>query len=177
MYIRAITVENFLPFQGKQHIDFSIDKERNVTLVMGNNGAGKTSLAQAFEWCLYGTVPKESPQVINAYVKDHITPGSYRYAAVEIELEKDGKIYSIARKQRYSRRENGKLDRPGQFEFGIMYKENGETKQVAANEQVDTINRLLSNQLSHYFFFDGEHVKSMRGELEGGQEHRLCRRS
>lgn len=169
MYIRAITVENFLPFQGKQHIDFSVDKERNVTLVMGNNGAGKTSLAQAFEWCLYGTVPKESPQVINAYVKDHITPGSYRYAAVEIELEKDGKIYSIARKQRYSRRENGKLDRPGQFEFGIMYKENGETKQVAANEQVDTINRLLSNQLSHYFFFDGEHVKSMRGELEGGK--------
>lgn len=169
MYIRSITVENFLPFQGEQHIDFSVDKERNVTLVMGNNGAGKTSLAQAFEWCLYGTVPKESPQVINAYVKDHITPGSYRYAAVEIELEKDGKIYSIARKQRYSRRENGKLDRPGQFEFGIMYKENGETKQVAANEQVDTINRLLSNQLSHYFFFDGEHVKSMRGELEGGK--------
>ena len=117
MYIKSITVENFLPFQGKQRIDFSTDKERNVTLVMGNNGAGKTSLAQAFEWCLYGRAPKDSAQVINAFVKDRIVPGSFRYASVEIELEKDGKVYTISRKQRYARRENGNLDRPGQFEF------------------------------------------------------------
>lgn len=169
MYIKSITIENFLPFQGKQRIDFSTDKERNVTLVMGNNGAGKTSLAQAFEWCLYGKPPKDSPQVINAFVKDHIAPGSSRYASVEIELEKDGKEYKISRKQRYSRRESGILDRPGQFEFVILYKENGETRQVASNEQTDTINRLLSNQLSHYFFFDGEHVKNMRSEIERGK--------
>ena len=169
MYIKSITIENFLPFQGKQRIDFSTDKERNVTLVMGNNGAGKTSLAQAFEWCLYGKPPKDSPQVINAFVKDHIAPGSSRYASVEIELEKDGKEYKISRKQRYSRRESGILDRPGQFEFVILYKENGETRQVASNEQTDTVNRLLSNQLSHYFFFDGEHVKNMRSEIERGK--------
>lgn len=169
MYIKSIVVEDFLPFQGRQRIDFSTDKDRNVTLIMGNNGAGKTSLAQAFEWCLYGTAPKESPQVINAYVRDHIAPGSCRYVAVEIEIEKDEKIYTISRKQRYSRSENGNLDRPGQFEFVILYKENGETRQVAANEQANTINRLLSNQLSHYFFFDGEHVKNMRSEIESGK--------
>ena len=169
MYIRAITVENFLPFQSKQRIEFSTDKDRNVTLVMGNNGAGKTSLAQAFEWCLYGKAPKDSVQVINAYVRDHITPGSYRYASVEIELEKDGMVYSITRKQKYSRRDNGKLDKPGQSEFGIAYKEDGQTKQVASPDQKYTINRLLSDQLSHYFFFDGEHVKNMRKEIEQGK--------
>lgn len=169
MYIKSITIENFLPFQGKQRIDFSTDKERNVTLVMGNNGAGKTSLAQAFEWCLYGRAPKDSAHVINAFVRDHITPGSFCYASVEIELEKDGKVYTISRKQRYSCRENGTRDRPGQFEFKIEYKENGETYKVETNEQADTINRLLSSQLSHYFFFDGEHVKNMRSEIERGK--------
>lgn len=169
MYIKSVTVENFLPFQGRQHIDFSCDKERNVTLIMGDNGAGKTSLAQAFEWCLYGRAPKDSAQVINAFVKEHITPGSFRYASVEIELEKDGKAYRITRKQRYSRRDNGNYDRPGQFEFDIMCKDNGQTFSVDPGEQTDTINRLLSSQLSHYFFFDGEHVKSMRAEIEHGK--------
>lgn len=169
MYIKAITVENFLPFQDKQRIEFSTDKDRNVTLVMGNNGAGKTSLAQAFEWCLYGKAPKDSAQVINAYVRDHIAPGAFRYASVEIEIEKDGMVYSITRKQKYSRRDNGKMDKPGQSEFGIAYKEDGQTKQVASPDQKYTINRLLSDQLSHYFFFDGEHVKNMRKEIEQGK--------
>ena len=169
MLIKTITVENFLPFQGKQRIEFSTDKDHNVTLIMGNNGAGKTSLAQAFEWCLYGKAPKETNQVINAFVRDHIAPGACRYASVEIEIEKDDKTYSVSRRQKYSRKDNGRLDKPAQHEFSILYKENGETRQVAAGDRGSTINRLLSNQLSHYFFFDGEHVKNMRKEIEQGK--------
>ena len=169
MLIRTITVENFLPFQERQRIEFSTDKDRNVTLIMGNNGAGKTSLAQAFEWCLYGKAPRDSNQVINAYVRDHIAPGTYRYASVEIEIEKDSKIYSVSRRQKYLRKDNGSLDRPAPHEFSILYKENGETRQVAAGDRGSTINRLLSNELSHYFFFDGEHVKNMRKEIEQGK--------
>lgn len=171
MFIKSITVDNFLPFQNEQTIEFSTDKERNVTLIMGNNGAGKTSLAQAFEWCLYGKAPKDSTQVINAFVRDRITPGSYRYASVEIELDKDGTTYTISRKQRYGRKENGSLERPGQQEFTISYKADGQFKQVAGADQRDTINRLLSSQLSHYFFFDGEHVKNMREEIEKGKSN------
>lgn len=169
MLIRSITVENFLPFQGKQTIRFSTDPDRNVTLIMGDNGAGKTSLAQAFEWCLYGHAPKDSLQVINAFVRDHIVSGNYREAAVEVELDKDGTIFTISRRQKYARRESGVLDRPGQHEFVISYKEDGQTKQIAANERQATINTLLSSELSRYFFFDGEHVKSMRTELERGK--------
>lgn len=169
MLIRSITVENFLPFQGKHTIQFSTDPDRNVTLIMGDNGAGKTSLAQAFEWCLYGHAPKDSAQVINAFIRDRITPGSYRYASVEIEIDKDGTVFTVSRSQKYSRRESGILDKPGQHEFVITYKEGGQTKQVAANDRQATINTLLSSQLSHYFFFDGEHVKSMRTEIERGK--------
>jgi DNA sulfur modification protein DndD len=169
MLIESITVENFLPFQGKQTVEFSTDSNRNVTLIMGNNGSGKTSLAQAFEWCLYGLAPKESTSVINAFVRDHISSGSYMYASVEIVLVKDSVTYTITRRQKYSRRESGLLDKPGQQEFGISYKEGGQTRQVATTDLSPTINRLLAHQLSHYFFFDGEHVKNMRTELERGK--------
>lgn len=169
MLIKTITVENFLPFQGKQTVEFSTDPDQNVTLIMGDNGAGKTSLAQAFEWCLYGRAPKDSAQVINAYVRDRISPNTFTYAAVEIEMIKDDVKYCVRRSQRYARKASGVLDKPGQHEFSITYKDNGETKQVSAFDQKATINKLLSSELSHYFFFDGEHVKAMREEIEHGK--------
>ena len=55
MLIKSIDIENFRIFAGKQHIEFSTDANSNVTLIMGDNGAGKTTFAQAFSWCLYGT--------------------------------------------------------------------------------------------------------------------------
>lgn len=169
MLIKAITVENFLPFRGSQRVVFSTDPEQNVTLIMGDNGAGKTSLAQAFEWCLYGRAPKDSVQVINAYVRDHLSPGSFSYALVEINLEKDGIDYSVSRKQKYSRGQNGGGVKAEPQEFNITFREDGETKAVALSDQKSTISKLLSSELSHYFFFDGEHVKNMRNEIEAGK--------
>lgn len=169
MLVKRITLENFLPFQGKQSIDFATDPDRNVTLIMGDNGAGKTSLAQAFEWCLYGSPPKDSPQVINAFVRDHIAPGYHRYASVSLVIEKDGTNYEITRRQKYSRRNTGTLERPAPHEFTITYRDRGQTRQVGASDRQATIDMLLSSQLSHYFFFDGEHVKSMRTEIERGK--------
>lgn len=169
MLIKTIKVTNFLPFQGDQELEFSTDPERNVTLVMGDNGAGKTSLAQAFEWCLYGRTPEETRNVMNAFVQERIKPGSGRYVKVEIVLEKDGTTFVLERKQKYSRSENGKMDRPGQQEFEIQYKQDGETFRVPPNERESTIKSLLASELSHYFFFDGEHVKNMRREIEHGK--------
>lgn len=169
MYIKSITVQDFLPFQGKQRVDFSTDGDCNVTLIMGNNGSGKTSLAQAFEWCLYGRAPKDSSQVINAYVKDRIRAGAYHYIVVEIELIKNGINYTVTRKQKYTRSNNGRTVKGEQQEFGIFYKDGGQTRQVPQVELHATINRLLSQELSHYFFFDGEHVKNMRAEIEHGK--------
>ncbi len=169
MLIKKINVENFLPYKTKQSIEFSTNSEKNVTLIMGNNGAGKTSLAQAFEWCLYGTIPEGTNSVLNRYVRDHLSPGSYSYAVVSIEMAKDDVNYVVERRQKYSRKANGELDKPGVQEFLIEYQDNAETKQVPLSDQQATINKLLSKELSHYFFFDGEHVKKMRTEIDRGK--------
>lgn len=53
MLLQTIELQNFRQFVNEK-IDFSTDPERNVTLIIGENGTGKTTFAQAFFWCFYG---------------------------------------------------------------------------------------------------------------------------
>ena len=48
-----MTLRNFRQFIGEQTIIFSTDAERNVTVLIGRNTAGKTTFVRAFEWILY----------------------------------------------------------------------------------------------------------------------------
>ena len=43
MLLRKLSLTNFRPFKGEHEIEFSVNKEKNVTLVMAENGAGKNS--------------------------------------------------------------------------------------------------------------------------------------
>lgn len=47
-------MENFRQFRGTTKLEFSCDSERNVTIILGDNTYGKTTLLQAFNWCFYG---------------------------------------------------------------------------------------------------------------------------
>jgi len=171
LLLESIKIENFLPFKGNQEITFSTDLDKNVTLIQGDNGAGKTSFAQAFEWCLYGKTTYNDANVINAEVAEGISPGSFRKVSVQVKLMHDGTYYTITRTQRFSRSESGRLAKPESPEFDISYREkaDGQTEHVPLGEQPSKISQLLSSELSHYFFFDGEHVKNMRREIEKGR--------
>ena len=41
MLLKKIILDNFRPFKGKQEILFSTDINKNVTVIMGENGSGK----------------------------------------------------------------------------------------------------------------------------------------
>ena len=55
MKLRHIKLKNFRSYYGEQTISFTTDDHRHVTVIHGANGAGKTSLFVAFDWCLYGS--------------------------------------------------------------------------------------------------------------------------
>jgi DNA repair ATPase RecN len=46
----ALLVENFRGLGGEH----SLDLDRDLTVLVGKNGAGKSSLLVAIEWCLFG---------------------------------------------------------------------------------------------------------------------------
>ena len=56
MKLDHIVLQNFRQYFGQQKLIFSQDPRKNVTVIHGVNGAGKTSLFLAINWCLYGEV-------------------------------------------------------------------------------------------------------------------------
>ena len=52
MLIKKLILHNFRQYIGTQEIEFSTDSERNVTVLIGVNTSGKTTLVRAFEWIL-----------------------------------------------------------------------------------------------------------------------------
>ena len=54
MIIRSITLNNYRLYRGKNKITFSLGDNKNIFLVSGENGFGKTTFLHSLIWCLYG---------------------------------------------------------------------------------------------------------------------------
>jgi DNA sulfur modification protein DndD len=54
MKISSVEFNNFKPYYGAVTLDLTTSKDKNVLLVGGRNGQGKTSFLVGVVWCLYG---------------------------------------------------------------------------------------------------------------------------
>ena len=57
MILQKLTMKNFRQFRGVQQIEFASETgadSKNVTVIFGENGRGKTSIFRAIMFCLYG---------------------------------------------------------------------------------------------------------------------------
>ena len=72
MKIKSITLENFGPYYGIQHVDLSTDAVAPVVLIYGENMRGKTSLLRAIRWALYGKVLSHEGEVWDLRITTHV---------------------------------------------------------------------------------------------------------
>ncbi|MDY0315531.1 MAG: DNA sulfur modification protein DndD [Bacteroidales bacterium] len=54
MKFSKIRINNFRQYYGNVELDLSTSNERNIVLIGGKNGYGKTNLLLSIVWCLYG---------------------------------------------------------------------------------------------------------------------------
>ena len=161
MLIKQIALKNFRQYKDLQVVEFSCEKAKNVTVILGDNTSGKTTLIQAFNWCLYGTTAFKTRELINSETLLEMNVFSSREVSVEVELEHEDKIYVIRRTQIVTKNEGNKPSCT-KATLKVEYKEkNGEMQEIAAYECQNTINKILPEALSAYFFFDGEHVSEI----------------
>lgn len=158
MIIKKLVLKDFRQYKGRQEIKFSTDKNRNVTVILGLNTSGKTTIIEAFKWCLYDTTSFLKRDLINAEIEQELGISKNGQIYVEITLIHEEVEYIIRRTQNYYKENQNKCTLKDS-RFTLSYKEtSGEMKQVREEETLDIINTILPKELSDYFFFDGERI-------------------
>jgi len=158
MIINSIELYNFRQYKGKQTIQFSTDKERNVTAIIGKNTSGKTTLVQAFNWCLYEKSNFKNSELLNAEIKHDLHPGREAYIHIIIKLTHEGNVYSIKRSKNFRKLNNDSAS-SSKSKLTLEYIDrSGATQLVPTHQAEKTVQKILPIDLSDYFFFDGERI-------------------
>ncbi len=163
MLIKSLKMKNFRQFKGITAVDFSCDTNKNVTIILGDNTFGKTTLLQAFNWCFYETVLFDNNPdfLLNLEVANGMTNGDVENVSVEICLIHNNIEYIISRSQQYIC-SNNKVTGAIKSQVKVSYKQHdGQTESVRAIEVQNVIENILPKDLSTYFFFDTERVRSI----------------
>lgn len=164
MKLAQLTLENFRQYYGKQRIDFARDSQKRVTVIHGINGAGKTSLFLAINWCLYGKSVDNVKVVDNVgelMSKEAISlaqPGETVRMGVELAFLHNGERYLVKRSLAGVRQlDNTVRMEEGNNNFTMMrIKADGQAERVS--NPLGTMNSILPVNVREYFLFDGEKI-------------------
>ena len=74
MIISKITLNNYRLYQGVNEIEFKVKNGKNIYLISGENGFGKTTFLHSLIWCLYGRLITE----VEAEVRKDIVKTGYK---------------------------------------------------------------------------------------------------
>ena len=96
MIFKKITIENFKSIGENQVIvDFSFN---GTKLLLGRNGAGKTTIFDAIIWCIYGVTRLKADNVVNKKIGSN--------TKVELYFSEDNNDYVITRYRKHSVHKN-----------------------------------------------------------------------
>ena len=170
MLLESIKLENFRQFRNES-IDFAKGKDgKNVTIIIGENGTGKTTFAQAFFWCLYGETEFSDKVMLNKLLAAEMKPGEEEKVQVTLTLRHGEVEYTLIREQVYRKEYSNKLTSANAV-FDIAMKDaNGNTSYIKKTQCESEVKSILPKELSRYFFFDGERIEKMSKDISSGKK-------
>lgn len=178
MTIREIELNNFRIYKGKNKINLSPDGDRNLIIVSGNNGFGKTTFLMSLVWCLYG---KNMGKVDELYRKEIDEKGGYsKYIgnSLNFEAQKNGETkFSVAvtftdveipdtpcTEITIVRCYDSATNYDDELEILIDGRKNdlftGSKEEIAKEEEIFIRDYILPIEIAKFFFFDAEKIVS-----------------
>jgi DNA sulfur modification protein DndD len=74
MLIKEIELNNFRIYKGNNTINLLPENDKNIIVISGKNGFGKTTFLMSLVWCLYG---RQMEKVDELYQKEIVDKGGY----------------------------------------------------------------------------------------------------
>ena len=148
MLLQSIKLVNFRQFLNEE-IAFASGKDgKNVTIILGENGTGKTTFAQAFFWCLYGETEFSDKMILNRLVANKLLSGQSAKVSVELVLQHGENTYTITRERTYTKDGSGNI-KGANTVFDILRRDKtGNTTAIKPTLRETEINSILPKELS-----------------------------
>lgn len=168
MIIKELEIRNFRQFRGTQKIEFATS-ERNVTIIFGENGLGKTGIYRAVTFSLFGNKVIEQDNkddTINLVNLNLLTEnkGMPVDASVTIIFEHNKRQYKIVRSITAILLDQQEPIIGDQTVELWTYDEYGNisTEVITDEEKVSQIvNNIIDKNIKNFFFFDAEKIDTL----------------
>jgi DNA sulfur modification protein DndD len=160
MKLISLRLCNFRQFYGKTPEIKLATSEKNTTVIHGNNGAGKTTILNAFTWVLYErfTPAFAAPNLlINKRSIAEVNPNTAVECWGELQFDRDNKRYQVKRKCYATKNSQGEVEQSKTQLFMLIAGDDGCWYHPTQPPE-EIIAGILPVSLHQYFFFDGEQI-------------------
>lgn len=99
MFIESIILHNYRAYKGKNRTSFKPDA-KNIFLVAGNNGFGKTTFLTSLVWCLYGKLMADVDEKFRRNINDAQGYKNYARQSLHKELASAVNTYEVSPEER-----------------------------------------------------------------------------
>lgn len=169
MKINRIVFSNYRCFLDGE-ISFKTDDKKNMTVLIGPNGGGKTETLFAFWWALYDfdfsklTNKENTPYALNSnlYRELEQSPvGSTKKCSVVLEFEENDTEYVVKKWCEYKKTD--KQIRMEEFREFSYYLNNGELSLPIRDAELinKKLNRIIPKTILYGIIFDGERMQKL----------------
>lgn len=193
MIIKEIEFNNFRIYKGKNRICLTPEDGKNIIVVSGNNGFGKTTFLMALVWCLYG---KQMEKVDELYKREIFEKGGYgRYIgnSLNYQAEKEGETRfsvsitfsdvvipdSACTEITITRSYDNATGVDEELDILIDGRSNdlfvGSKEEKLKEEEIFIRDYILPIEIAKFFFFDAEKIVSFAQINTPEQRHELSR--
>lgn len=159
MKIFEVEIENYRQYKGTNSISFSIDPEKNFTIIEGDNGGGKSNLMNAINWCLYGdemfkSKNNEGREIVNELALQELNDGDSTRAYVSLKIGESEIEFAVSREIEYTKYNSRIVSGLPQFKVVEISSQTGMKRN--SNPEWFVEKRFIPKDLRGFFFFDGE---------------------
>ena len=169
MKINYIKYHNYRCFKDLT-VKFDTTSTKNISLVMGVNGSGKTEMLFSFQWVLYGfnfksmREKEETPYSLNSALHHKLEVDKHANSVdcwVELSFTNKGTEYFIKRTETFMRL-NDKVTSNEKVELSHT-EANGERTIPETNKDIveELLSRIIPKSILEGITFDGERMKKL----------------